>query len=52
MDDSVVAVVVAIETHVFAFFVVSMELTTEDLHKWTTTYKEDKGHVVAFMNLR
>ena len=28
-----------------------MELTTEDLQQWTKAYKEDKGHIVAFMKL-
>ena len=29
-----------------------MELTTEDLQKWTAAYKEDKGHVAMYMKLR
>ena len=29
-----------------------MELTIDDLQKWTTTYKEDKGYIVAYMKLR
>ena len=49
MDDSAA---VMIETHVLALSGVSMELTTKDLQKWTTTYKEDKGHVATYLKLR
>ena len=28
-----------------------MELTAEDLQRWTATYKEDKGHVSSYMKL-
>ena len=31
---------------------VSVEMTTEDLQQWTKAYKEDKGHVTAYMKLR
>ena len=30
----------------------SVELTVEDLQKWTTAYKDDKGHVATYMKLR
>ena len=50
MDDS--AVVAAIKTQILALNGVSMELNAEDLQKWTTTYKEDKGHVATYMKLR
>ena len=29
-----------------------MELTTEDLQKGTTAYKEEKSHIAAHMKLR
>ena len=41
-----------IERHVLALSGASVELTTKDLQQWTKAYKEDKGHVVAFMKLR
>ena len=50
MNDSVV-VVVAIEIHVSTLSGVSIEMIAEDLQKWATTYKEDKGHVVEYMKL-
>ena len=40
-----------IERHVSTLSGASMELTTEDLQQWTKAYKEDKGHVAAFMKL-
>ena len=51
MDDSIVAAMVAIETYVSALSGTSVELTTDDLQKWTTTYKEDKGRVAAYIKL-
>ena len=41
-----------IERYVSALSRVSVELTTKDLQQWTKAYKEDKGHIVAFMKLR
>ena len=40
-----------IERHVSALSGASVELTTEDLQQWTKAYKEDKGHIAAFMKL-
>ena len=40
-----------IERHVSTLSGASVELTTEDLQKWTKAYKEDKSHVAAFMNV-
>ena len=51
MDDAAI-VATMIEQHVSALSGASMELTTEDLQQWTKAYKEDKGHVAAFMKLR
>ena len=50
-DDSAI-IAVAIKTQISALSGVDVELTAEDLQKWTTIYKEDKGHVVAYMKLR
>ena len=50
MDDSVVVVVV-IEGQISALSGVSVELTTDDLQKWTTIYKEDKGHIATYEKL-
>ena len=41
-----------IERHVSALSGVSIEMTAEDLQKWTTAYKEDKGHVATYLKLR
>ena len=41
-----------IERHVLALSGASVELTAEDLQPCTKAYKEDKGHVAAFMKLR
>ena len=46
MDDATVAA--AIESQISALSGVSVELTTKDLQKWTTNYKEDKGHVATY----
>ena len=51
MDDVTTAVAM-IERHVSTLSGASVALTTEDLQQWTKAYKEDKGHVVAFMKLR
>ena len=40
-----------IEAHISALSGVSMELTVEDLQKWTTAYKEDKDHVAVYIKL-
>ena len=29
-----------------------MEMTAEDLQYWTKAYKEDKGHVAAYMEIQ
>ena len=49
-DDSEAAVAV-IERHVLARNGVHIEMIAEDLQRCTTTYKEDKGHIVAYMKL-
>ena len=51
MDDVATAATM-IERHVLTLSGASMELTTKDLQQWTKAYKEDKGHVAAFMKLR
>ena len=51
MEDTAIATMM-IERHVSALSGVSEELTVEDLQRWTTTYKEDKGDVAAYMKLR
>ena len=40
-----------IKRHMSTLSGVSIEVTAEDLQKWTTSYKEDKGHIVAYLNL-
>ena len=50
MDDVATATAM-IERHVSTLSGASVELTTEDLQQWTKAYKEDKGHVAAFMKL-
>ena len=50
MDDSATATM-TIEARISALSRLSVELTTEDLQQWTKAYKEDKGHVVAYMKL-
>ena len=49
MDDPM-ATVVAIEEQVSALSGFSMELTEEDLQKWTKSYKEDKCHVTMYQS--
>ena len=41
-----------IERHVSALSGVSIEMTAEDLQKWMTNYKEDKGHIASYLKLR
>ena len=50
MDDGATATAM-IERHVSTLSGASVELTTEDLQQWTKAYKEDKGHIAAFMKL-
>ena len=50
--DDVTIATAMIERHVLTLSGASVELTTEDLQQWTKAYKEDKGHVAAFMKLR
>ena len=45
------AVVAMIERHVSALSGMSIEMIAEDLLGWTTTYKEDKSHVAAYIKL-
>ena len=42
----------AIEEQVSALHEFSVELMEEDLQKWTTAYKEDRGHVTVYTKLR
>ena len=49
-DDSTV-VAIAIEAQTSALSGVSVELTIEDLQRWTTFYKQDKSHIVVYMKL-
>ena len=51
MDDPM-ATAVAVEEHVLALSGFSVELTTEDLQKWTKAYKENKSRIVAYTKLR
>ena len=51
MDDSIAIVVTVTERHVSTLSGVSIKMIAEDLQKWTIAYKEDKGHVVAYMKL-
>ena len=51
MDDAA-TVAVMIEQHVSTLNGASVELTTKDLQQWMKAYKEDKGHIAAFMKLR
>ena len=51
MDDTLIAVAAMIEWHASTQNEVSVEMTIEDLQKWTTAYKEDKDHIVAYMKL-
>ena len=46
------AAAVAIEEQVLAFSRFNVELTMEDLQKWTKAYKKDKGHIATYTKLR
>ena len=50
MDDVATAAGM-IEQHVSALSGASVEMTAEDLQQWTKAYKEDKGHIAAYMKL-
>ena len=50
--DNGATAIAMIERHVSTLSGASVELTSEDLQQWTKAYKEDKGHVAAFMKLR
>ena len=50
MDDAATTVAM-IERHISALSGVSIEMVAEDLQKWTIAYKEDKGHVSAYLKL-
>ena len=52
LTDDPVATEVAIEEQVSAHHGFSVELMEEDLQKWTTAYKEDRGHVTVYTKLR
>ena len=52
LNDDIATTAVMIERHVSTLSGVSIEMTTEDLQKWTAAYKEDKGHVAAYLKLR
>ena len=41
-----------IEEQVLALHGFNVELTEEDLQKWTTAYKEDRGHITVYTKLR
>ena len=43
--------VAMIEAQVTALSGMSVELTVEDLQKWTMAYKDDKVHIVVYMKL-
>ena len=51
MDD-LATTATASEEQVSTLSGISVDLTVEDLQKCTKAYKEDKGHVVAYTNLR
>ena len=51
-DDQTAEASVAIKGQISELSGVSMKLTTEDPQKWTTAYKEGKGHVATYMKLR
>ena len=40
-----------IERYALALSAVSIDMIAEDLQRWTTAYKEDKGHVAAYVKL-
>ena len=46
-----VEIVAAVEEQVLTLNGFDVELTAKDLQQWTKVYKEDKGHVVAYINL-
>ena len=50
--DGAITATAMIERHVSALSGVSIEMTAEDLQKWTTAYKEDKSHVTIYLKLR
>ena len=49
--DDMATIAAVIERHVSTLSGVSVEMIAEDLQQWTKAYKEDKGHVVAYMKL-
>ena len=51
MTDDPVATEAAIEEQVLAHHRFSVELREEDLQKWKTIYKEDRGHITKYTKL-
>ena len=50
--DTPMAIAAVVEEHVSTLNGFSVELTAEDLQKWTKAYKEDKSHIAAYTKLR
>ena len=51
MEDSMdtpMATTTVVKEHVSALSGFSVELTVEDLQKWTKSYKEEKSHITAY----
>ena len=51
LTDDPMAIAAAIEEQVLALHGFGVQLTKEDLQKWTTTYKEDGGHIIVYTKL-
>ena len=43
--------VAAVEEQVVALSDISVDLTVEDLQKWNTSYKKDKGPIAVYTKL-
>ena len=52
LTDDPVATEAVIEEQVLVHHGFGVELMEEDLQKWTTTYKEDIGHITVYTKLR
>ena len=50
MDDPE-ATIVAVEEQISALSRLNVELTVEDLQKWTKAFKEDKSHIAEYTKL-
>ena len=46
--DTPMATTTVVKEHVSALSGFSVELTVEDLQKWTKSYKEEKSHITAY----